>query len=280
MWTHAAWTTHRAPARERLAAYAGSVNAVEGNTSFYATPSAGTVQAWAGQVPPDFRFIMKLPKAVTHEQRLAPTGDTAMRAFLDAMEPLGDRAHMLWVQLPAAFGPGGVDALTRFLRRLPSGHRYCAEVRHPAFFTDPQAERDLERALDTAGAEWATFDTTVLFESPPASEAEREGQAKKPRVPRRTRALTSHPVVRYIGRDDPARTAEGWQPWADQAAAWLREGRSPTFFIHTPDNARALDLARTFHADLRARVPGIDPLPDPVPTGPPTLFLGATSHGT
>jgi uncharacterized protein YecE (DUF72 family) len=245
---------------------------VEGNTSFYATPSIPTVQTWADQVPPDFRFVMKLPKTVTHEHRLAPTGDADLRTFLDAMEPLGERAHMLWVQLPAKFGPGGVDALARFLRRLPTGHRYCAEVRHPAFFTDPRAERDLERALETVGAEWATFDTTVLFENPPASEAEREGQAKKPRAPRRTRALTGHPVVRYIGRDDPARTAEGWEPWADQAAVWLREGRSPTVFIHTPDNDRAMELARKFHSDVRTRVPGTSPLPDPVSGDPLTLF--------
>jgi uncharacterized protein YecE (DUF72 family) len=272
MWTHAAWPAHRAPARERLAAYAGSLNAVEGNTSYYATPSVSTVQTWAEQVPPDFRFVMKLPKAVTHEHRLAPAGDTALRAFLAAMEPLGERAHMLWVQLPAAFGPGGVDALARFLGRLPREYRYCVEVRHPAFFTDPRAERDLENALSPSGAEWVPFDTAVLFESPPSSEAEREGQAKKPRMPRRTRALTGFPVVRYIGRDDPERTAEGWQPWADQAADWLREGRSPTVFIHTPDNARALELARKFHADVRARVPGTGPLPEPVAAGPPTLF--------
>lgn len=272
MWNHAAWSTHRAPARKRLAAYADSVNAVEGNTSFYATPPVSTVQAWADQVPPDFRFVMKLPKAVTHEHRLAPAGDAALRAFLDAMQPLGERAHMLWVQLPAAFGPGGVDALARFLGRLPRGYRYCAEVRHPAFFTDERAERDLERALGAVGAEWSTFDTTVLFGSPAASQAERESQAKKPRVPRRFRALTSNPVVRYIGRDDPVRTAEGWQPWADQAAAWLREGRSPTVFIHTPDNAGALELARKFHADVRARLPSLKPLPDPLPSGPPTLF--------
>lgn len=272
MWTHAAWPTHRAPARRRLAEYAGSLNAVEGNTSYYATPSIGTVRAWAEQVPPDFRFVMKLPKAVTHEHRLALAGDAALGAFLDAMEPLGDRAHMLWVQLPTAFGPGGMDVLDRFLRRLPAGHRYCAEVRHPAFFTDPRAERDLEKILDSAGAEWAVFDTTVLYDDAPASDAEREAQAKKPRVPRRSRALTPYPVVRYIGRDDPARTARGWRPWADTVAGWLREGRSPTVFIHTPDNADALELARRFHGDVRARVPEVEPLPEPVPAGPPTLF--------
>jgi uncharacterized protein YecE (DUF72 family) len=95
---------------------------------------------------------------------------------------------------------------------------------------------------------------------------------KKPRLPRRQRALTARPVVRYIGRDDTARTIAGWQHWLDPVASWLREGRSPTVFIHTPDNVDALELARRFHDDVRARVPEIEPLPEPIPAGPPTLF--------
>jgi hypothetical protein len=43
-------------------------------------------------------------------------------------------------------------------------------------------------------------------------------------------------------------------------------------FIHTPDNADAPGLARRFHAEVRALVPGLPPLPDPEPTGPLTLF--------
>ena len=94
------------------------------------------------------------------------------------------------------------------------------------------------------------------------------------RVRRGSRGLFHHayPVVRYIGRDDAERTTAGWQHWADVVAGWLREGRSPTVFIHTPDNVEALDLARRFHADVRTRLPGIDKLPEPMPSGPPTLF--------
>ena len=275
MWTYAPWhgryLPHPLPPRERLSAYATWCNAVEGNTTFYATPTLDTVCSWAEQTAPDFRFILKLPRPVTHERRLAGV-DEPMRAFLSAIEPLGPRAHALWIQLPPSFGPADLGALSGFLRRLPREHRYCVEVRHREFFEDPRAEQQLERALGYADAEWATFDTSVLFGSPPTSDAEREAWTKKPRLPRRSRALTAEPVVRYIGRDDNARTIAGWQPWLDDVACWLREGRSPTVFIHTPDNVDALELARRFHDDVRARVPEIEPLPEPIPAGPPTLF--------
>jgi uncharacterized protein YecE (DUF72 family) len=275
MWTYAPWQGRYLPGslapRERLRAYATWCNAVEGNTTFYATPAQDTVRSWAEQTAADFRFVLKLPKAITHERRLADVADP-LRAFLAAIEPLGPRAHALWVQLPPSFGPGGLGALAGFLGRLPGGYRYGVEVRHRAFFADPRTEQELERVLGGVGAEWVTFDTTVLFGSPPVSDAEREAWRNKPRVPRRSRALTAHPVVRYLGRDDAARTVAGWQPWLDTVAGWLREGRSPTVFIHTPDNVDALELARRFHEDVRAWVPEVEPLPEPVPAGPPTLF--------
>ena len=281
MWTLASWqgrlVPHPLPPRERLAAYATLCNAVEGNTTFYATPSRATAEMWAAQAPEDFRFLLKLPKPVTHERRLGPdvfAPGGALHTFFGAIEPLGRHAA-LWIQLPATFGPADLPTLAAFLGRVPQGYRYAVEVRHPAFFAGsqgPQGERDLEKLLTEFDAEWVPFDTQVLFETPPTSDAEREAWAKKPRLPRRTRALTRFPVVRYIGRDDDELTVAGWQPWADITASWLREGRSPTVFIHTPDNAEAPVLARRFHEDVRRRVPELAALGEPMPVGPPTLF--------
>lgn len=268
MWTHSAW---QLPATERLRAYAARCNAVEGNTTFYAVPSRETVASWARQTDPDFRFVVKFPKVITHERRLTGV-DREVRAFLDAVEPLGPRAHSLWIQLPGSFAPGDTPALERFMRRLPIAHRYAVEVRHPAFFADSAARAHLEAMLTGFGAEWIPFDTAVLFQSPPTSDAERDAWAKKPRMPRRTQALTDRPIVRYLGRDDVDRTIEGWQPWIDVVVDWLSEGRSPTIFIHTPDNADAPALARRFHDDVRARLPELEPLPDPLSDEPDTLF--------
>jgi uncharacterized protein YecE (DUF72 family) len=244
---------------------------VEGNTTFYATPARDAVESWARQTGPDFRLVVKLPKSITHEHRLQGI-DEELGSFLHAIEPLGPRAHALWVQLPASFAPADLGALAAFLRALPRSHRYAVEVRHRAFFEDTRAERLLEQVLAGAGAEWVPFDTTTLFQSPPVSDAERDAWMKKPRVPCRSRALTDRPIVRYLGRDSTERTVEGWQRWVGTVTDWLREGRSPTVFVHTPDNATALTLARRFHDDVRARLPGIEPLPEPEPVEPLTLF--------
>lgn len=275
MWSYGPWQGRFLPRSlspgDRLSAYATWCNAVEGNTTFYATPSAEVVKSWARQTPADFRFILKMPKPITHEHRLADVAGP-LRAFLAAVEPLGERVHALWIQLPPSFTPADLGALSGFLYRLPREYRYAVEVRHRAFFADPRWEQELEKSLGGVGAEWLTFDTTVLFQGAAASDLELQARASKPRLPRRSRALTSHPLVRYIGRDDADRTAAGWQPWLDTVTGWLREGRSPTVFIHTPDNVDSLGLARRFHDEVRARVPELEPLPEPIPAGPPTLF--------
>jgi uncharacterized protein YecE (DUF72 family) len=275
MWTHPSWqgrfVASPRPSQERLRSYAGWCNAVEGNTTFYATPARPTVASWAQQTDADFRFVLKLPKRITHERRLTDV-DLELRAFLDAIEPLGPRTHAVWVQLPGSFTPADVGSLADFLRRLPGSHRYAVEVRHSAFFADPRATRLLEDVLADADAEWIPFDTTAFFRSPPTSDAERDAWNKKPRMPLRSTALTGRPIVRYLGRDDAERTVEGWQRWVEISAGWLREGRSPTVFLHTPDNSDAPLLARRFHDEVRARVPELEALPDPVPVEPLTLF--------
>ncbi|MEV5960609.1 DUF72 domain-containing protein [Kribbella sp. NPDC051952] len=267
-WTHPAWPQ---PSRDKLRAYATWCNAVESNTTFYATPSRTTVEKWADQTAPDFRFVVKLPQLITHERRLSGV-EVELRAFLSAIEPLGERNHAVWIQLPASFSPTDLGALAGFLHYAPRDYRYAVEVRHPAFFDEPGAAGQLEQVLGRVGAEWIPFDTGTLFSRRPTSFAERDAWMKKPRVVRRTRALTAHPIVRYIGRDSVQETVEGWDYLVELVIGWLAEGRSPTIFLHTPDNAEALNLARLFHSTVADRVPDLSPLPEPVEVEPPTLF--------
>jgi uncharacterized protein YecE (DUF72 family) len=275
MWAHKPWQGRHFPAAlrsdEQLPTYASWCNAVEGNTTFYGVPRADTVLSWAEQAPDDFRFLFKLPRAITHDRRLRHT-DAEVGEFLRAIEPLGARAETISVQLPESFGPKDLGALASFLSTLPRHHHYAVEVRNERFFDDSAATRGLERLLVERQAERITFDTTTLFIAPPTSEAERDGWAKKPRLPRRPRALGDRPVVRYIGRDDADATVAGWQPWVPIVARWIEEGRTPTFFVHTPDNADSPALARRFHAEVRLLVPSLAPLPEPRRPAPSTLF--------
>jgi uncharacterized protein YecE (DUF72 family) len=278
MWAYKSWQGLHFPdhlaRHDQLAVYASWCNAAEGNTTFYGLPAPRTVTAWAREAPEWLRLVFKLPKAITHEHHLRDVGSDH-RAFLERLAPLGGRAEQLSIQLPPSFGPADLDALTAFIETLPASHRYAVELRHRAFYEDADLEARLEQLLADHGVEWISLDTTTLYSAVPPSHAERGARRQKPHLPRRLRALTDHPVVRFVGTDDPARTRAGWQPWLPVIAGWLGEGRRPTVFVHTPDNVAAPPLARRLHDDVRAAVPELEPLPEPVMANPvtePTLF--------
>jgi uncharacterized protein YecE (DUF72 family) len=267
MWAHRPWVGQflpvGTPAGGELGAYSRFVNAVEGNTTFYATPTASTVSKWADQADPGFRFVFKVPRLVTHERRLRDV-DAEIGRFVDLLAPVERLTGALTLQLPASFAPVDIDVLASLLGRLPSGWRWSVEVRHPAFFEG--ADRDmLDRVLATHHVERVLLDSRALFARLPATEAGREAWAKKPRVPALTEPLTDRPIVRFIGSDHADLTGEGLAEWEPIVAAWLAEGRTPTVFVHTPDNFDSPGLARSFHAEMRLQVIDLEPLPDPPP---------------
>src|SRR4051794_26337234 len=143
MWAYKAWQDLHFPdhlaRRDQLRVYASWCNAVEGNTTFYGLPAPRTVGSWAAEAPGDFRFVFKLPRSITHEHHLRDVA-ADHRQFLERIAPLGDRAGQLSIQFPPSFGPADVDALAAFVQALPRSHRYAVELRHHAFYDDPQLE--------------------------------------------------------------------------------------------------------------------------------------------
>ena len=267
MWANRDWVGRylpggTPPGRE-LAAYATWCNAVEGNTSFYGLPNPATVARWAQEAPPEFRFVFKLPRAVTHDRRLRDTADEVAE-FVERFEPLGDRAAPFSIQLPASFGPGDIAVLGSFLAGLPADHHWGVEVRHRAFGEGGDDERRLNDLLATHGVERIIIDTRAVLAGPRHTAAEREAHERKPRLAVRPVAIGRTPVVRFIGQTDLEANPRWWAKWVPKVAQWLDEGRSPIVFLHTPDNLVAPELARRFHAEVASLHEGLAPLPAPI----------------
>lgn len=268
MWAQRGWVGRWFPGAtrpgEELSAYATWCTAVEGNTTFYASPSEATVQRWAELAPCGFRFLFKVPRTVSHDRRLrGPEAVAETAALLERLDPLGPRLGPVQIQLPASFGPEDLAVLDAFLDKRSFEHRWAVEVRHPVFFDGGPVERSLNDLLHGHGVDRVILDSRALFGAPARSEAERETQARKPRLAVRAVALGAHPVVRFIGQSDPAANQRYWQRWVVTVARWLAAGREPYVFIHTPDNADAPWLARRFHDEVTSLVPDLEPLPQP-----------------
>ena len=99
-WQHPAWDGRLPAGNSPLGRYSRVFNAVEGNTSFYATPSPGQCEQWRAQVPAGFRFLFKFPRQITHDDLLRG-GKEPVRAFVDRLAPLNDVLGPFLLQLPA-----------------------------------------------------------------------------------------------------------------------------------------------------------------------------------
>jgi len=128
-----------------LPLYARLFDTVEINATYYRTPSPATFARMVEKTPAGFTFVVKVPRAMTHE----PAGfDRELAPFREAIEPLATAGRLggLLAQFPYAFTPS--DAARRHLARLARAFDeapMAVEFRHDAWSTD--ATLDLLRDL-------------------------------------------------------------------------------------------------------------------------------------
>ncbi len=118
-----------------LQRYAARLGCAEINSSFYRPHASTTYERWAAAVPPGFRFSVKVPRVITHDQRLRRAREPLDR-FLDESSGLGGRRGPLLVQLPPSleFDRRVAATFLTLLRDRYAGPVVC-EPRHPTWFT-------------------------------------------------------------------------------------------------------------------------------------------------
>ena len=127
------------PAGSNLNRYAARLEAAEVNSSFHRPHRRSTYERWAASVPDGFRFAVKLPKTVTHTQKLADC-EALLDRFLDEVHGLGGKLGALLIQLPPHLGYDATTA-ARFLQalRCRTDASLVIEPRNADWFT-PEAE--------------------------------------------------------------------------------------------------------------------------------------------
>jgi uncharacterized protein YecE (DUF72 family) len=133
------------PAAKMLPYYAERFPTVEINYTFYRMPTEKLVGGWAEQVPSPYKFTLKAPRRITHDNRLKNSGEL-VAGFCRVAASLGDKLGALLFQLPPNLKKdlGLFDA---FLAELPP--RVCAafEFRNESWLDDEIAERLAARNL-------------------------------------------------------------------------------------------------------------------------------------
>ena len=118
-----------------LGFYAEHFHTVEVDTTFYACPTARTVENWKARTPEGFIFSVKVPQSITHEKVLL-NRDAELKEFLDTMNILGEKLGPMVFQFPF-FDKWKIkdrheftDRLIPFLKKLPTERKFAIEIRN------------------------------------------------------------------------------------------------------------------------------------------------------
>jgi uncharacterized protein YecE (DUF72 family) len=119
---------------EMLRYYAERFSSVEVNNTFYRMPKPSVVEAWATEVPENFRFVIKASQRITHLERLKASAES-VAYLLQVTAALGHRLGPILFQLPPNLKVD-VARLERFLALCPKDRQITFEFRHDSWFAD------------------------------------------------------------------------------------------------------------------------------------------------
>lgn len=127
-----------------LARYAAVFDGVEVNSTFYRRHKVSTFERWAGSTPERFRFAVKIPKVITHENAMKDIRQP-FATFLQDIAALGGKRGPLLCQLPPSlrFDPERFEAAFDTMRTLDE-RPLVIEVRHRSWASE-QALKLLRR---------------------------------------------------------------------------------------------------------------------------------------
>jgi len=138
----AGWSIPRASAERcphggsHLERYARIFRCAEINSSFHRPHAQATYAKWANATPSRFRFAVKVPRTITHDQKLRGAR-RRFEEFLGQTDGLGDRRGPLLLQLPPSLAYDGRVSTAFFdmVRSRYDGPVVC-EPRNPTWFTE------------------------------------------------------------------------------------------------------------------------------------------------
>jgi len=122
------------PASDFLRYYSSIFDITEINSTFYRIPNKSTTRKWHSETPPHFRFTVKMPKIITHENKLQ-NASACVEQFLDLISPLDSKLSFIVMQLPPSLSFD--DAKPRLEELKPFlSKNYVIEGRHESWFSD------------------------------------------------------------------------------------------------------------------------------------------------
>jgi uncharacterized protein YecE (DUF72 family) len=225
--------------QDYLHQYSRQFNTIEMNTTHYRTPSLADIEKWYKQTPADFRFAPKMLQTVSHAKNLG-YGSGLTLQFCDAIQSLGEKLGVCFMQLPPYFKYDDLAVLELYLKKFPKHIPLAIELRHETWFSNPHY-----------------FNTVFdLFETHNISTVITDVAGRRDVL--HQRLTTGKAVIRFVGNDLHETDFTRLQSWVNRLKTWFEMGlKEVYFFTHEPDNLKAPDLALFLLNEVSSQFPAI-----------------------
>lgn len=219
------------PVRRWFASYAERFETVELNATFYRLPTTETVERWAREAPPGFRYAVKVGMFGSHRMKLRDP-EPWLANHLDRVRRLGPALGPNLLQLPPHWHRDA-GRLRAFLEAAPRDLRWAVELRDPTWMHD-----DVYSVLADHDAALCLHDLL-------------------PGLPRLTTASWTY--LRFHGPDAVHAQYRGHytgrrlHPWVTRVGAWLDDGLDVYAYFNNDIGAAAVTDATWLRERLDAR---------------------------
>ena len=209
-----------------LSHYATHFNCIELNATFYRLPSVRQTAAWSEKVGESFKFCPKFSNRITHIKRLKDA-ERYTDIFAEGISAFGNKLGPCFLQLPPNYPPGNYDVIEAYLEALPRDLELFVELRHPKWYSEPDAFDRIFRILERQKAGAVITDAA----------------GRRDCV--HMRLTTAEAFIRFVGNGLHPTDYTRVDDWVQRIKSWMDHGIERVFFfMHQHEELHSPELSR------------------------------------
>jgi uncharacterized protein YecE (DUF72 family) len=205
--------------------YVEHYNCIELNATHYKIYGENGIRKWAEKAKgKDFKFCPKMYQGVTHRGSLKGK-EFLTNEFFRGIVGFGEHFGPVFVQVSDTFSPNRKNELFDYLARLPKDIQFFLEVRHPAWFSKPEVQKEMFETLTSLNMGSVITDTA----------GRRDCAHMHLTIPKA--------FIRYVGNSLHPSDYTRSDVWVQRMKYWLDHGIEELyFFMHMHDEATSPEL--------------------------------------
>lgn len=145
--------------------YCQHFKTLELNVTFYRFPQLSFLQTWFNKSPDDFRFSVKVPRAITHYKKFKDSVDMITSFYDTINNGLQQKLGPVLFQLPPSF-QYDEEKLERILNSLDASFMNVFEPRHVSWWNNDVYDALAKKGITFCGMSHPTLPDEVIQNTP------------------------------------------------------------------------------------------------------------------